>query len=487
MTLPQIEALAIVAGMLVLFVTDRLRYDLVAAIALSAAVLTGVVPAKKAFEGFASPVIVIIASVLVISRAVAVSGVIDHAMRRLLRVVDSTTLQIATLTAAVSFMSAFVKNVGALGVFMPVAIQAAERRNRPVSRYLMPLAFGSLVGGTITQIGTSPNLLISEVRQQVVGQPYHLFDFTSVGLPLTFAAVAFLSFGWRLLPTNRRGQPTPEKRFAIEDYTSEALLPEASPLVGKTVAELEALADDEVTVAGIIREPSRHYVPRRNWTLDAGDILVLEGDPTALQPLVDQAKLKLLGAEEIAALKPSDKDDELETVEAVIAPDSLLIGNTPRDLHLRQDFEVNLLALSRAEERTTTRLASSRFAPNDILVLQGRQRQLSRALTELGLIPLAERNLALGRPHGRWLPLLILLVAMIAMAMGAVEIEVGFFVAATLMRPAAADHGARGLQCGGVADHRHARLSHSRGRGTEGHRSGEADGRWPDGFCDASA
>ena len=433
MTLPQIEALAIVAGMLVLFVTDRLRYDLVAAIALSAAVLTGVVPAKKAFDGFSNSVIIIIASVLVISRAVAVSGVIDHAMRRLLRVLDSTTLQIATLTAAVSLMSAFVKNVGTLGVFMPVAIQAAERRNRPVSRYLMPLAFGSLVGGTITQIGTSPNLLISTVRQQVMGKPYHLFDFTPVGLPLTCAAVAFLSIGWRLLPTNRRGQPTAEKRFAIEDYTSEALLPEESPLVGKTVAELEALADGEVTVAGIIREESHHYVPRRNWTLDAGDILVLEGDPTALQPLVDQAKLKLLGAEEIAALKPRDKDDELETAEAVIAPDSLLIGNTPRDLRLRQDFEINLLALSRAGERATTRLANSRFSPNDILVLQGRQRQLSRALTELGLIPLAERNLALGRPRGRWLPLLILLAAMFAMAMGAVEIEVGFFLAATLI------------------------------------------------------
>jgi di/tricarboxylate transporter len=433
LTLPQIEALAIVAGMLVLFVTDRLRYDLVAAIALSVAVLTGVVPAKKAFDGFSNSVIIIIASVLVISRAVAVSGVIDHAMRRLLRVLDSTTLQIATLTAAVSLMSAFVKNVGTLGVFMPVAIQAAERRNRPVSRYLMPLAFGSLVGGTITQIGTSPNLLISTVRQQVMGKPYHLFDFTPVGLPLTCAAVAFLSIGWRLLPTNRRGQPTAEKRFAIEDYTSEALLPEESPLVGKTVAELETLADGEVTVAGIIREESHHYVPRRNWTLDAGDILVLEGDPTALQPLVDQAKLKLLGAEEIAALKPRDKDDELETAEAVIAPDSLLIGNTPRDLRLRQDFEINLLALSRAGERATTRLANSRFSPNDILVLQGRQRQLSRALTELGLIPLAERNLALGRPRGRWLPLLILLAAMFAMAMGAVEIEVGFFLAATLI------------------------------------------------------
>ena len=138
-----------------------------------------------------------------------------------------------------------------------------------------------------------------------------------------------------------------------------------------------------MTVAGIIREHSHRYVPRPNWTLYAGDILVLQGDPTALQPVVDQAKLKLLGADEIAALKPRDKDDALETVEAVIAPDSLLIGNTPQDLHLRQNYEVNLLALSRAEERTTTRLAHSRFAPNDIVVLQGRQSPLNRALTEL--------------------------------------------------------------------------------------------------------
>ncbi len=433
MTLLQIEALAIVAGMLILFVSDRLRYDLVAAIALSAAVLTGVVPAKKAFEGFASPVVIIIASVLVISRAVSVSGVIDNAMRRLLRFLNSTTLQIAALTAAVSFMSAFVKNVGALGMFMPVAIQAAERRDRPPSRYLMPLAFGSLIGGTITQIGTSPNLLISTVRQEVMGQPYHLFDFTPVGLPLTCMAIAFLSVGWRLLPANRHGQASPEKRFAIEDYTSEALLPEESPLVGKTVADLEALAEGEVTITGVIREHARHYVPRPNWTLYAGDILVLQGDPTSLQPVVDQARLKLLGAEEIAALKPEDKDDVLETAEAVVAPDSLLIGNTPQDLHLRQNYEVNLLALSRADERATTRLRASRFAANDILVLQGRQRQLARALTELGLLPLAERNLAIGRPRWRWLPLLILLAAMLAIAVGVVEVEVGFFVAATLI------------------------------------------------------
>jgi di/tricarboxylate transporter len=433
LTLHQIEALAIIAGMLVLFVSDRLRYDIVAALALSAALLTGVVPANKAFEGFSSSVIIIIASVLVISRAVAVSGVIDSAMRRLLRYLDSTTLQVGALTAAVTFMSAFVKNVGALGVFMPVAIQAAERRNRPVSRYLMPLAFGSLIGGTITQIGTSPNVLISQVRQEIVGQPFHMFDFTPVGLPLSFIAIAFLSVGWRLLPANRQGQPSPEKRFAIEDYTSEALLPEDSPMVGKTVADLEAAGEGEVTVAAIIREQNHRYVPRQHWTLFAGDILVLEGDPTALQPLVDQAKLKMLGADEIAELKPRNKDDVLETTEAVVAPDSLLIHRTPQDLHLRQNYEINVLALSRSGQQTTTRLRQSRFESGDIVVLQGRQTQLARALTDLRLLPLAERNLSIGTPRWRYLPILILSVAMAAIAFGAVQVEVGFFIAATLI------------------------------------------------------
>jgi di/tricarboxylate transporter len=479
LTLSQIEALAIVAGMLILFVSDRLRYDLVAALALSAAVLTGVVPAKKAFEGFSSSVIIIIASVLMISRAVAASGVIDNAMRRLLRVLDSTTLQVGALTAAVSFLSAFVKNVGALGVFMPVAIQAAERRNRPVSRYLMPLAFGSLVGGTITQIGTSPNVLISEVRQQVLGQPYHLFDYTRVGLPLTCMAVAFLSIGWRLLPANRRGQPTPEKRFAIEDYTSEALLPEDSPQVGKTVRDLEAIGEGEVTVTGIIREQSHQYVPRPDWTLYADDVLVLQGDPTALQPLVDQAKLKLLGAEEIAARKPRDKDDVLETVEAVVAPDSLLIGNTPQDLHLRQNYEVNLLALSRAEAhghaagqqpvRAQRRAGAARPAkPVDARADRAWPAAAGRA--QPGDRPAAPALSAVADPDRRD-----------GRNRGRRRAGRGRLLRRRHAdRAAAADHAARGVRRGRMADHRYARLPDPGGRGAEGHRCGDAAGERAD-------
>ena len=433
MNLHQAESLAIVGAMLVLFVSDRIRYDVVAALALCAASLTGVVPAGKAFEGFANPVIVIIASVLVLSRAIAISGVIEKAMRRVLQRLRTTTLQVGALTASVTFLSAVMKNVGTLGIFIPIAIQAAERSQRPPSRYLMPLAFGSLVGGTITQIGTSPNLLISAVRQQVMGQPYHLFDYTPVGLPLSIIAVLFLSVGWRLIPRGRKGQATPDRRFAIEDYTTEALLTEGSPMVGKTVADLEALADGDISVNAIIREHDRRYIPGGHWTLFQGDVLVLQADPVALTPVVDQARLKLLGAKEIDALTRPGKDDELETVEAVLTANSPLIGRSPEEVRLRQTYEVNLLAIRRAGRRTATRLRHAEFHTGDIVVLQGRSAQIPEMLSRLGCLPLAGRNLTLGRPTAGLFPVLVLAGAMGLITAGLLAVQIGFFLAAVLV------------------------------------------------------
>ncbi|HYZ60864.1 MAG TPA: SLC13 family permease, partial [Acetobacteraceae bacterium] len=312
MTFHQAAAFAIVAVMLGLFVWDRLRYDLVAGLALSCAALTGVVPREKAFEGFANPVIIIIASVLVIGRAVAASGVIEASIRPLLNRLHTTSLQVGALTACVTFLSAFMKNVGTLGIFMPIAIQTAEHQQRPPSRYLMPLAFGSLVGGTITQIGTSPNLLISAVRQETQGKTFGLFDFTPVGLPLSLIAVAFLAVAWRLIPRGRRGQVSAEARFKIEDYTSEARLQPGSALAEKTVGDLEALGGGNVVVSAIVRDGHRRYIPARHSTLYAGDLLLLQGDPVALKPLIDHGGLELAAAKDLPP--PATKDDEIEAV-----------------------------------------------------------------------------------------------------------------------------------------------------------------------------
>ena len=250
--------------MLGLFASDRLRYDLVGGLALTAAALTGIVPPDRVFSGFSNSVIIIIASVLVLSRAIELSGVVETVIRRILGSTTSTSVQVGVLTTAVAGLSAFMKNVGTLGIFMPIAIQIAERSKRPPSRYLMPLAFGSLVGGTMTLIGTGPNLIISTVRQELVGKPFTLFDFSPVGVPLTIVGVLFLSIAWRLIPRTRK-RTGHDSRILIETFTSELIIPEKSWLVGKTVHELEEASGGEATATSILRKDGHRYIAKHRF------------------------------------------------------------------------------------------------------------------------------------------------------------------------------------------------------------------------------
>ncbi len=431
MTLHQIEAFAVVGGMLALFVWDRLRYDLIAAAALSVAALSGIVPANKAFTGFSNPVIIIIASVLILGRAISASGVIEASLRGVLRRLGSISMQVAALTGCVTFLSAILKNVGTLGIFMPIAIRTAERSGRSPSTFLMPLAFGSLIGGTITEIGTSPNLLISTVRQDVTGHPYRLFDFTPVGLPLSIVAVLFLSFGWRLIPRARSGRPSAGQRFKIEDYTSESAVPAGSTLIGKTVAELEEGGDGDITVAAIIRPGERQSWPDATAILHEGDMLLLHADPATLSPLIDGGQLEMSDARE---LPPSrDKADDVETTEAVIKEESRLIGQTSASLNLRRRYEVNVLAIGRKGQRIASRVRNVRFRAGDMLVLQGRPTAVADLLSEFDLLPLAERKLSMTRSGSGAGLIAILVAAMALTAFDVLPVQIAFFVAAALV------------------------------------------------------
>lgn len=431
MRVHQAEAFLIIASMLSLFVWGRLRHDIVALLALSAALLTGVVPADKAFLGFANPVIIIIASVLILSRAIVISGVVELAIKRLLLRVQSTSGQIAILAGCVALLSAFMKNVGALAIFVPIAIQAAERRDRSPSAYLMPLAFGSLIGGTITLIGTSPNLLISVVRQDLEGRPFRLFDFAPVGVPLTVLAVIYLAGAWRLIPKGRKAEPTPDKRFEIEDYLSEAVVPSGSSFLGRTVQEVEEVADGAVAVTAIIREGNRRYIPSGDWRIFENDVLVLQADPAVLRPFLDEGGLTVLGAGAGSLLLA--KGNELETVEAVVMAGSSMIGQTSFDLHLRRRFEVTLLSIGRGSQRITTRLSRTRFQLGDVVVLQGRGQGLPETVTELGCLPLAERYFSMRGKQPRLLPVAVLAVATGLVSVELLPAEAAFFIAAVLV------------------------------------------------------
>lgn len=425
MTLDQAFVFAILVGMVGLFVWDRIRYDLVALLALLAAVAAGVVESKKAFSGFADPVIVIIASALVMSAAIGKSGVVQAVLRPIGAHLRSTTMQVAVLAGAVTLLSGFMKNIGAVAIFLPVALQMARRTGTAPSQLLMPLSFGSLLGGLMTLIGTSPNIIVSRVREEITGEPFRMFDYMPVGAGLSLVGIVFLSFGWRLLP-KRGGARSAEELFQIKHYTSEATLPESSPFVGRTVEELEALGEGEFKIIAIIREKRRRYVPEPNWKLIEGDVLVVASDPHTLQKVVASAGLALVGSKEMGAEEKSP--DEIGAVEAVITGSSIMVGATPAQLRLRERFGVNLLAVG--GRRTKVRLRRVTFRVGDVVVLQGDLARMPDTLETLGCLPLAERKLDLGRPRRALLPIAILAAAMGSVAFGLVDVEIAFLAAA---------------------------------------------------------
>lgn len=430
MTLDQSLAFAIVGGMMALFVWGRLRYDLVAMLALLVSVAAGIVPADKAFAGFSDDIVIIVASALLVSAAVSRSGIVEAMLRPLAPRLTTTGLQVLVLAGTVTILSAFVKNVGALALLMPVTFQLARKTGTSPSHLLMPLAFGSLLGGMMTLIGTSPNIIVSRMRTELLGEPFRMFDFTPVALALSVAGLAFLAFGYRLLPASRKGAASVDAAFNIEGYTTEIRVPPDSPFVGKTIADLQKLAEGDATVTRIMGESARR-APAADRVLAEDEHLILKGDPDALERIVARAKLELVG--EASPAKEGTAPDDVGVVEAVVMGDSILVGRTPSELGLRRRWQVNLLAISRSGQRMTRELRATRFRPGDVIVLQGDITDMHETLGELGALPLAERAIPLGRGRRTLLPVLVLAVAMTLVALSLVPVAIAFFGAAVVL------------------------------------------------------
>src|SRR5215217_2106474 len=352
MTLPQIFSFSIIAATMLLFVWGRLRYDLVALLALLAAIATGIVAPDKAFSGFSDDIVIIVACALLVSAAVGRSGIIEDALARLAPYLTTRTIQVAVLVGAVTAMSAFVKNIGALAMLLPVAFSLARKTNGTPSIYLMPMAFGSLLGGIVTLVGTSPNIIVARLRAELVGEPFGMFDFTPVGIGLAVGGVIFLSFAWRLLPRDRKGAVGMDAAFTLEGYTTEASVPDDSPAVGQTVGELENTTEG-IEVVMLVRGRSRRLVPGDSTTLKAGDILLIEGEPAALDRLVDKAGLKLAREESDTGPAVDTPNDDVGVMEAVVSADSGLVGRTAAQEKLDERHGVQLLAVSRKGRRIT--------------------------------------------------------------------------------------------------------------------------------------
>jgi di/tricarboxylate transporter len=418
---------------MVLFVWGRWRYDIVAILALLVVVYAGIVDSHDAFAGFGHPAVITVAAVLVIGQALQVSGVVDYLVRFLAPARGSTVRQIAATGALASALSAFMNNVGALALMLPVTVRNAYMAGRPSSLVLIPLSFATLLGGLVTLIGTPPNIVIASFREEAVGVPFKMFDFTPVGFAVAVVGLLYLAtIGWRLVPRDRQGESEARDLFRIKAYITEARVPEKSPLVGEAVRKVEQLCDNEISVMAIYRGRRRMLAPAGVERLWRNDVLILEGDPAALEPLLDGSKLEQTGRKDF-----SDEDlksDEIRLVEAVLMPNSPIEGRSMRGLRMHDRYGVNLLAVAREGMAPRASLGSIRFRTGDVLLLQGERNTLQQALSAMKCLPLADRGLRVPRQRPIHVPLAVFGAAIAATALGLVPVQIAFVtVVATLV------------------------------------------------------
>lgn len=399
MSIDQITVCSVLLAAVGLFIWGRIRYDIVALLTLLAVAITGLVPPATAFSGFGHPAVITVAAVLVISQGLRNSGIVGLLADRLEPLTEHPAVYVGALTLLCAVASAFMNNVGALAILMPVALEMSQRSGHSPAAILMPLSFGAILGGLMTMIGTPPNVIIALYRSGIAdsgGTPFGMFDFSPVGGIVAAVGVVYLIFiGRHLIPKARRAKTPPEALFQIDAYMSEARVGAESPLTGKTLADFAELTGDAVTVAGLIRGEERRPAPSRFTRLREDDVLILHADPKELSALLKQAGLELVGdvVPEVGELR----SDDVALIEAVVTHNSPAVGRSPVGIGLSWRYGLNLLAAARRASTITARLNNMRFQPGDVLLLQGDTNSLPDTLARLQFLPLMARGLRLGQ------------------------------------------------------------------------------------------
>lgn len=430
MNVDQIAISAILIIALVLFAWGRWRYDLVAMFCLIISVLLGVVPEKEAFLGFGHPAVVTVAAVLIISQGgLQNAGVVGLITAQMRRIKFNSMGLLASITIIVTILSAFMNNVGALALMLPITMVAAKEYNIPPAHLLMPLAFGSILGGLTTLIGTPPNIIIAAYRAEVHGEEYGMFDFAPVGVPVAIVGVVFIVLlGWRLIPQGRMTKNASLNLFEIQSYLTEIQVKEGCDCIGKRLAELPMFEGaDRVEILGVATPSSYARNVNLTYKLKEQDILIIRADPTELKPFLDKPGLELLNT----ATHIFDEPDHHTTMlmEGVITQDSPLVGRDIRYLRRLSGRSVALVGLARENESVVRRLRRQIFKAGDVMLIQGHEETIDEQFTQLGLLPLAQRALELDRTRKVGLALSTFIGAIVLAMMNMVSLPIAFILA----------------------------------------------------------
>lgn len=472
MAFDQIAILAVLIGAMIMFIWGQWRHDMVALAALLSCVALGLVPAETAFAGFGHPAVITVACVLVLSYALQASGAVDVLAQKVLPKQSGVTFSIAALTATAMFMSAFMNNVGAMALLMPIAIQLASRLQIPPGRVLMPVSFATILGGMTTLIGTPPNLIVSGFRIEQGGSGFAMFDYTPVGILIAGVGLLFVALvGWRLVPARSR---TDASGFDTAAYITEVRVREGSKSEGLRVTELEqALDEHDAQVVGILRGGEQVMAPHPQRRLKVDDVLVIEADPESLGSALSSLGLKLeesqkpkqseqdeqdepessVGKSEPKAFmgrrvtaysqgraaveQAADEEDESDSerrkvtgdvviMELTVLPSGDIIGRAASELALRTRYSVNLLAVSRQGTHNIRRVRHTRLRAGDVLLMQGDADALAEFASTFGCVPLAERSIRVPSKRKAMLATATMALAVAGAALGLLPAAVSF-------------------------------------------------------------
>jgi len=428
MTTDQTILFTLLFVVFVLLIWGRLRYDLVAFMALIAALVLGVVPKEQAFSGFGHPATVIIALVLIVSKGLSNSGVVEQLAKQVSRFSHSLQTHIFGMSGIAAALSAVMNNVAALALLMPVDMQAASKAKRSPALTLMPLSFATILGGMITMIGTPPNIIIAEFRQQATGTSFSMFDFAPVGLACAVVGVLFVAtIGWRLLPARYKEQQTAQKLFDVSGYVAELHVPEDSPAIGQRVRDLDALAEEEdVAVIGLIRRGKRLPGQARLSEVRVGDILVVEAVPEAIDKIVGVLKLDYQARGQDTG--PLSNED-MTLLEVVVPGGARIEGRAAYTLRLQNRFDVTLLGVSRQGKQFRERVRTLEIRAGDVLLLFGPGELLAEVSSWLGTLPLAGADkLTPTKRHKAWLAAGLFAAAIILASVGVLYLPVALSI-----------------------------------------------------------
>lgn len=424
----QIIIFFIIILVIIMMLSRVIRYDLVSIFAVLLIILTGVLSVEDALLGFIHPAVLIIISMFIMTQALSNSGLLDYVTRKLGILDSHVSLQVAALTVIVTVASAFINNIGALAPLIPVAIHLARRNNLSPSIFLLPLAFGSQLGGYLTLIGTPRNMIVSAFREEAGFGAFNMFDFSFVGIGLAIIGIIFLStFGWRLLSNKKNAS---EDAFSVENYVTEVAIPENSKIAGEYTNSIKKISKDTVSLVSLIRDGVTINNISGYEILKQGDHLLIKADSDSLKSFTQEFRLEFTGEK---AIESKTTEDESGPIEAVVNPNSVLLGKLWDEIPLPTRYGVNLLAVSRTDSNIKTPLNNIRFKSGDIILLHGKKESVQKSISELGCYPLAERELTLGQKNSIPFTLLVFILTILTVSFSEAPIGIVFLMAAFIL------------------------------------------------------